>query len=1145
MTEKRLLIFLLLALFDKAVSSDVFLVEPSTDPYYVKEGSEGVLIPCAVKPEYLDEKKYEINWARYNNGQLRMITKNDKLLIKKHSKFVLENDAATGNYSLRISEVEKNSVEGTYHCNVIATDDSDMQYSALATIVVLAHISVPPGDPIISTTPVESVIEGDFLTAKCVSVGGSPQPTFTWTLPNETIASSTLFTTQHRDGATESLLQYGFSCHVLTIILSLFSFRVFSRDDGKSVQCDVTNRAMLAGETKQVRSSQLNVLYKPIVFVTPTENLTHLSVEEGELVNLTCNAAANPPAHSYEWKHISSGDRYQGKVWPIYVNRSMDGDFECRGTNELGEGSSLLKLVVQHTPKITVPVSTPFVSPNEMEDVDVQCEISAVPDVIDIKWIGPNGFKQNGSRLTLNGISKSQSGNYTCMATNFLTVYGQSGSQQRMGTGTTLVDVKRKPGQAQIVSSRQSVDVGETIKLICQAEDAGNPSSSYTVCLVLTIAIQMRKFQWASPSSGGIFGLEGHNDKSFEVRNAQLSDNGVYSCKAYNDLGEGKPAIIMITVIEHARISSPLATERIFSAGEQGKMLVCEAQGYPTPVISWLKDGVPIKQNYYKSAATTESKCLPEDFCTQTATSTLTFSRPLKWSDKGNFTCVADNGSDRDDKDSNSWSIIRILHKPVILNRRFPEKSLAAADIGSQAILRCKVSARPEPEFHWMFKDSEIFENDRLSFHTVSTFQKPDDYEQMLQIESVQESDYGEYVCQATNGNGGDDVVIELRRTSPPALPLDLQKLSATSNSVLIGWVPQFDGGFNQSYVLESRKIDPYSGEIDDNAPVSRLDIHAVQQEYEIDGALVSKTVFNFTGLTPLSTYNLRVQAVSEKGQSEFTPVLIASTEDVVEDPNMMSPIVLFWILGNRKLTSRLPKLPSDACTLLYVFVDGIWRTSICHTSSNPILNIVSGREYKARFCTTANGLKCSPVSKTICKHITSNNSRNLLFKQVAPDQLGKLTFSFHSCFSFSSVLLSLCFSSCAAKQDQVPKLQSYRNFSVHLAFEKKPVYRPIVLTSLPGDELKKPANYEETKNSTYMITENGTNSLNHHLSLENSQKPGKPGSNMEYDVSNDCYLQENTDVLKNSSISCFGTSETLDNSDSNEDRRIVREIIV
>ncbi|CCD69992.1 B-cell receptor CD22-like [Caenorhabditis elegans] len=1073
MGGKRLffLFFLFLVqLTNSADSSDVFLKEPSSEPYFLQEGNEGIVIPCVVKPEYFDRQKYEINWARYNNGQLRMITKNDKLLAKKHSRFILENDSATGNYSLRITEVEKNSVEGTYHCNVIGTDDSDVQYSALATVVVL----VPPGDPIISTTPSESVIEGDFMTAKCVSVGGSPQPTFTWTLPNDTIASSAIFTTQFRDGATESLLH----------------FRVTSSDDGKSVQCDVTNRAMLGGETKQVKSSQLNVLYKPVVFVTPTENLTHLSVEEGELVNLTCNSASNPPAHSYEWKHIASGERYQGKIWPIRVDSSMSGDFECRSTNELGEGTAVLKMVVQHIPRINVPES---ISPNEMEDIDILCEVSAVPEVIDIKWVGPNGFKQNGSRLTITSISKAQSGNYTCMATNFLTVYGHSGSQQRMGTGTTIVDVKRKPGQAQIVSARQNVDVGETIKLMCQAEDAGNPSASYT---------------WASPSSGGIFGLEGHTEKSFEVRNAQLSDNGVYSCKAYNDLGEGKIGTVMITVIEKARISSPLATERIFTSGEQGKILECEAQGYPSPVIKWLKDGRPVKQSIYASSATSESKCLPEDFCTQTVASTLTLAGPLKWSDKGNFTCVADNGSDKTDKDSSSWTIVRVLHKPVFLNRKFPEKSLAAADIGSQAIIRCKVSARPEPEFHWMFRDSEISENERHSFHTVGITGKPDEYEQLLQIESVQESDYGEYVCRATNGNGGDHVVIELRKTSPPALPLDLQKLSATSNSVLLGWVPQFDGGADQTYVLETRKIDPFTGEIDGNAPVSKLNINAVQQDQEIDGTLVSKNIFNFTGLTPLSTYNLRIQAVSEKGESEFTPVLIASTEDVVEDANMMSPSRLVLDSSEQKINVE-PKLPSDACTLLYVFLDGIWRTSTCHTSSNPIGNIIPGREYRARFCTTANGLKCSPVSKTISSGSGSVWKTNVFFP-----------FLF---FIFIGLAICVFFLVCCKTRSN-PKTSKLS---------------PIILTSLPGDELKRPADYEEPKHATFAITENETN----HLSQHDAKSTKPPGLNMEYDVSTDCYLQENTEVLKNTSLSGFTNGDVLENSD--EDRRIVREIIV
>ncbi|EGT54814.1 hypothetical protein CAEBREN_31749 [Caenorhabditis brenneri] len=838
---------------------------------------------------------------------------------------------------------------------------------------------------------------------------------------------------------------------------------------------------------------------------------------------------SNPPAHSYEWKQISSGDRYQGRVWPIRVDSTMSGDFECRATNELGEGTATLKLVVQHTPKITVPAS---INPNEMEDVDIQCEVNAVPEAIDIKWIGPNGFKKNGSRLTLPSVSKAQSGNYTCVATNFLTVYGLSGSQQRVGTGTTLLDVRRKPGQAQIVSTRQSVDVGETIKLVCQAEDVGNPSSTYA---------------WASPSSGGIFGLEGHNDKSFEVRNAQLSDNGVYSCKAYNDLGEGKPATVMITVcliqelmhviidvfkvIEQAQISSPLATEKIFTAGEQGKVLECEAQGYPTPVVSWLKDGVPVKQKFYETSQTVESKCNPEDYCTQTVASTLTLFGPLKWWNKGNFTCIAENGSNKKNKDSSSWTVVRVLHKPVILNTKFPKKSLAAADIGSQAILKCTVSARPEPEFHWMFKDSEIFENERYSFHTVGTSSKPDQYEQVLQIESVQDSDYGDYICRATNGNGADHVIIELRKTSKPALPVDLQKLAATSNSILLGWIPQFDGGSNQSYVLEARKIDPFSGEIDENLPATKLRINSDQQEQEIDGDLVSKSTYNFTGLTPLSTYYLRIQAVNEKGESDFTTVLIASTEDVMEDASMMSPSRLVLDSGEQKIDVE-PKLPSDACTLLYVLADGIWRTSICYTSSNPIGNIVPGREYKARFCTTTDGFKCSPVSKTICmffEHLSGNFTRIIRYFSASGSGSVWKTKVFIPFVFFIFIGMAVCvfFLVCCKTRTAT----------------KSSKLSPIILTSLPGDELKKPSGYEEPNHATFAVTsENDNEPLSHHESFHNCSKPG---TNMEYDVSTDCYLQDNVKVLKNTSLSGFGNIESSENGDSNEDRRIVREIIV
>lgn len=87
----------------------------------------------------------------------------------------------------------------------------------------ISQLSVPPGDPVIDATIAESVIEGDFLSVRCISVGGSPQPLFTsvknlkinckiynsrWILPNGTEANKSCYNTQFQDGATESILQY-------------------------------------------------------------------------------------------------------------------------------------------------------------------------------------------------------------------------------------------------------------------------------------------------------------------------------------------------------------------------------------------------------------------------------------------------------------------------------------------------------------------------------------------------------------------------------------------------------------------------------------------------------------------------------------------------------------------------------------------------------------------------------------------------------------------------------------------------------------------------------------------------------------------------------------------------------------------------
>lgn len=81
------------------------------------------------------------------------------------------------------------------------------------------------------------------------------------------------------------------------------------------------------------------------------------------------------------------------------------------------------------------------VNPAEGEVVTVDCDVDANPTAELIEWAGPAGFSSRGHTLSLPSITREQSGNYTCTATNYLTLFGEAGSQTRSGSATVLVDV--------------------------------------------------------------------------------------------------------------------------------------------------------------------------------------------------------------------------------------------------------------------------------------------------------------------------------------------------------------------------------------------------------------------------------------------------------------------------------------------------------------------------------------------------------------------------------------------------------------------------------------------------------------------------------------------------------------------------------
>ncbi|GMT35699.1 hypothetical protein PFISCL1PPCAC_26996, partial [Pristionchus fissidentatus] len=894
--------------------SDVFVKQPSSSPYYVREGDEGPTLECTLSPAYRGDH-YEVQWIRYTKGLPRTLTRNSKLLEKAH--FELVNDAPAGQHDLKIKHITRADTSGTYHCIVLNTEDGTQYTTNGSDVIVL----VPPGEPKIVSSPTETVAEGDGISFKCSSSGGSPTPSY---FHNSTLAPSELHSQQIHGDAVDSTIHW----------------RATPEDNGAYVTCAVSNFALQDGEEMKTKSPRLNVLYKPRVSVGP---VSEYAVEVGQMVQLTCVADANPSQPSFQWTHLATSQHYASSAWPFVAEKGMGGAFECRVRNTVGEAAATMTVQVQYAPEVMVK---DVVNPAEGESVLVECEVDALPAEESIEWTGPNGFVSRGATLSLPAVTREQSGNYTCTATNYLNLHGESGSQPRIGRSTTLVDVKRRPGRGVIAPWTLSVVLGGTIELNCEATDVGSPAA---------------QFKWASPSSGGQYGTKEHTKQNLVIRNAQLADNGEYRCIPHNAIGEGEPGIARVIVIEPASIERPMATERIYGEGEKDQELSCEARGYPAPHITWLKDEQPITGDSWKiETVEGHSSCSPTDFCAVSVTSSLRWARPVEWSDKGNYSCVASNGAT---ESSSTWTLARVTHGPVILNDRYPSEALAAADVDSTAMVSCRVSARPEPTFEWLYDSKEITEGGRYSFQLNREVGKPDEYESVLYVSDVQDSDYGRYLCRSMNGKGEKaEVVIRLKEKSVPSISEDLSRLSAGSNWISLSWRPGFDGGSPQSYLMEYRMLNPFTESVA-NAEVMTVEVKnstlrsvTTSSKDSTRAKRAAQSTFatnfmtyNLTGLKPLSTYYIRIRSQNKIGSSDFTKIVIATTDDVPLRKELNTPSHLDFIAAE-KVFAVQPPTPTNHCMMFYVKSGEVWRAVGCFAANRTTSMDEGGDEFKARF---------------------------------------------------------------------------------------------------------------------------------------------------------------------------------------------------
>ncbi|XP_034170837.2 neurotrimin isoform X1 [Osmia lignaria lignaria] len=235
-----------------------------------------------------------------------------------------------------------------------------------------------------------------------------------------------------------------------------------------------------------------------------------------------------------------------------------------------------------------------------------------------------------------------------------------------------------------------------------------------------------------------------YSNRSLEVSHVKRNDTGEYVCQASRPAPWGYATQVHEIEVMYAPSVQPVpeSGKLEVNLGEEVDM-ACVAKGVPVPIISWKnKDGeIPFLYDRSRLRFHAESP-----------------------SNAGRYTCVANN----DVGESAVATIdLYVRYKPRIEMTR----TWAHAPPGIRVQLHCEVTAWPEATVEWYFNNKSVKYSSRIVKHNAGS-------DHSLVIRNVRTTDYGFYLCRASNSLGITEAAVELSGIANPAV------LKKTSHSL-------------------------------------------------------------------------------------------------------------------------------------------------------------------------------------------------------------------------------------------------------------------------------------------------------------------------------------------------------------------------
>ncbi|KAH0950048.1 hypothetical protein HN011_002504 [Eciton burchellii] len=508
---------------------------------------------------------------------------------------------------------------------------------------------------------------GPSVSLKC-SAAGNPTPQISWLLDGFELPQN-------------DRLLIGQYVTVYGDVISHVNITTVKAEDGGEYECIASSRA-----GKSRHSARLNIYGLPHVRRMPA-----VSAVAGKQLYIKCPVAGYP-IESIVWEKgdvkLPTDIRQRvanGTLFVDTVQRNADqGTYTCTAKNKhnyTSQGSVEVRVLVP-------PRISPFYFGNGvMEGMRTQlmCTTSQGDQPFNITWLmdekpiqvrssdggtsvssvqtaaatveTSNGIQISdyppfSSILTINSVSASHSGNYTCQISN---VAG-------LAEHSTSLSVAVPPRWT-VEPIDQNAVVGHGVSIACQAEGFPIPTVTWKQSIGETPG------DYRELGYGGTEGVGVARNGSLVIPRVSRDHAGFYLCQASNGIGPGLSKLIRLTV--HAGPQVTVRTRQESVRRGEGATLRCEAEGDAPLDLSWRARDSKIDPNYdvrYEVDNTVDASGRVSSELRIVQASHM---------DRGDYVCVAANAYGHD-----KATIHLLVQEPP----DFP-RNLHVAEQGSRSIL--------------------------------------------------------------------------------------------------------------------------------------------------------------------------------------------------------------------------------------------------------------------------------------------------------------------------------------------------------------------------------------------------------------------------------------------------------------------------